>query len=111
MMKYDSLSGVLNNRQRNLLRVKEGLLESNGPGMRDGRELPSKHFVPISFDRAGKIGLPWVAFLVLHIPIALLMQSSVAISTVHALITLAVGILCALSGRRIAWVAYTGAYL
>lgn len=50
----------------------------------------------------------WLVFLVLHVPLALLMNASREVSTIHAILTLVVGlviVLTARNARRIAWVA------
>jgi O-antigen ligase len=50
-------------------------------------------------------------FLAAHIPFALLIARSSVVATVHALVTLAVGLWWAKSGRRIERVAAVGAYI
>ena len=55
--------------------------------------------------------LPALIFMGAHVPLALLMRSQPMLSTAHALITLAVGLAWAASGRNLRRVAYVGAYL
>ena len=52
----------------------------------------------------------WI-FLFAHIPLALSMQVSSGISTIHALVTVAVGLWWALKGRCLERVAYVAAYI
>jgi O-antigen ligase len=55
--------------------------------------------------------LPALIFMGAHVPLALLMRSRPMLSTVHALITFAVGLAWAASGRNPRRVACVGAYL
>jgi O-antigen ligase len=50
-------------------------------------------------------------FVVFHILLALLMYKVEFVSTLHAVVTLSIGLFWALSGRRIEHVAYIGAYI
>lgn len=50
-------------------------------------------------------------FVILHIPLALLMYKVAFLSTLHAVVTLSIGLFWALSGRRIERVVYIGAYI
>lgn len=57
------------------------------------------------------IGMGGLAFLAAHAPLALAMRSQATISTLHVLLTLGIGLLWAISGRRGERVAYVGAYI
>jgi O-antigen ligase len=57
------------------------------------------------------IGMGGLAFLAAHVPLALAMRSQAKISTLHVLLTLGIGLLWAISGRRPERVAYVGAYI
>jgi O-antigen ligase len=55
--------------------------------------------------------LGWIAFLAIHIPLAILIYRVPGIATLHALITLVTGLWWAVSERRPERVAYVGAYI
>ena len=55
--------------------------------------------------------LLWVGFILLHVPLALAMNSSRALSTIHGILTLAVCIYVALTARNKAQIGWAGAYI
>lgn len=86
-----------------------------GPGPIGGPIAPRPGFRPIAGARTGKPRpLSWImvmAFILAHLPLALLMKFVPALATVHALLALVVGLVWAMNGRAMAKVAYVGAYI
>lgn len=73
-------------------------------------------YSPISESRTGYdiAGMPtpmWVAFFLMHIPLALALGQFSALATLHAIITLAVGFWVAAFGREPVYAVYIAAYI